>query len=293
MIRYRVALSISYQFDRPTGAARQLLRICPAALPHLQQVTDCRVQVEPEPSARHEFSDFFGTRVVELALPAGLTSLTIRMTADVLRHDPGPAADRSALRASLAADLAAQTGLDANAPHHFLAPSPRIPVVPEIGRFAARATQGAPTTRAAVEALGAALQRAMRFDAAATTVDTPIATAFEGRHGVCQDFSQIMIAGLRSLEIPAAYVSGFLRTVPPPGQPRLQGADAMHAWVRAWTGREGGWCEYDPTNACFAGTEHVVIGHGRDYADAAPVIGMLRLEGAQSGAHSVDLEALD
>ena len=89
----------------------------------------------------------------------------------------------------------------------------------------------------------------MRYDPDATEVDTPLAEAFAARHGVCQDFSHIMIAGLRSLGIPAGYVSGFLRTMPPPGKPRLEGADAMHAWVRAWCGAEAGWIEYDPTNA--------------------------------------------
>ncbi len=98
-----------------------------------------------------------------------------------------------------------------------------------------------------------------------------------------------MIAGLRSLGVPAAYVTGFLRTLPPPGQKRLEGADAMHAWVRAWTGTESGWMEYDPTNACLVDLDHIVVGYGRDYADAAPVTGVIRLDSDQSGTHSVDI----
>ena len=98
-----------------------------------------------------------------------------------------------------------------------------------------------------------------------------------------------MIAGLRALGIPAGYVSGFLRTQPPPGRPRLEGADAMHAWVRAWTGIEAGWTEYDPTNACFVSADHVVIGYGRDYSDTAPITGSLRLSGSQIGSHGVDI----
>ncbi|PTE15270.1 transglutaminase family protein [Pseudogemmobacter blasticus] len=288
-MRYHLSLSIRYAFDRPTGMARQVLRICPADLPGVQQVSSCRVMVLPAPAARREFTDFFGTRAIELALPGGLTELRFDMTAEVTRLDTGPEADLSVPLPGLAADLAAETGLGPMSPHHFLAPSPRIPPVPEIAQFAAAAVAGAPTTRAAVRALGEALHRTLRFDPQATEVDTPIDAAFAGRQGVCQDFSQIMVAGLRSLGIPAAYVSGFLRTLPPPGQPRRVGADAMHAWVRAWTGASGGWCDYDPTNACFAGADHVVIGHGRDYSDAAPIIGMLRLDGAQTSSHSVDL----
>jgi transglutaminase-like putative cysteine protease len=130
----------------------------------------------------------------------------------------------------------------------------------------------------------------MTFDADATHVDTPVAEAFAARRGVCQDYAQIMLAGLRGLGVPAAYVSGFLRTVPPPGRPRLVGADAMHAWVRVWTGRDSGWMDYDPTNACTVGADHVEVGAGRDYADCAPVTGVLRLDGSQSTGHSVDME---
>ena len=129
----------------------------------------------------------------------------------------------------------------------------------------------------------------MKFDAKATDVDTPIADAFANRHGVCQDFSQIMICALRSIGVPAGYVSGFLRTIPPEGKPRLQGADAMHAWVRVRCGGKGGWAEYDPTNAIFAGADHVVIARGRDYSDVAPVKGILRTSGKQSSKHAVDM----
>lgn len=291
-MRYRLALSIRYHFDRPTGAARQVLRLCPADMPGVQTVQQCEVTIHPAPLERETYVDFFGMQAIAVALPAGLTDLRFDMTAEVTRADPVVPLDLSGPLAGLAAALAAETGLGPASPHHFLAPSPRIPDVPAIARFAARAVVGAPSARAAVEALGRALHKAMKFDAKATDVDTPIATAFDGRHGVCQDFSQIMVAGLRSVGIPAAYVSGFLRTLPPPGKPRLQGADAMHAWVRAWTGPKGGWVDYDPTNACFVGADHVTIGAGRDYSDAAPVTGMLRLDGSQSGSHSVDLEEL-
>ncbi len=291
-MRYRLTLTIRYDFDRPTGAARQVLRICPADLLGVQQVMSCRVTIQPAPLERREFTDFFGTRSIELALPAGLTALRFDMTAEGTRLAPVEAPDLSAPVSALADEIAGHTDLGAGSPQHFLAPSPRIPAVPAIAAFAAGATAGAASTRAAVQALGRALHDRLAFDATTTEVDTPVADAFAGCSGVCQDFSQIMICGLRSLGIPAAYVSGFLRTLPPPGQPRLQGADAMHAWVRAWTGARGGWVDYDPTNACFAGQDHVVIGHGRDYADAAPVIGALRLDGAQSGSHSVDLEEI-
>ena len=113
--------------------------------------------------------------------------------------------------------------------------------------------------------------------------------AFRLKAGVCQDFSHVMISGLRGLGVPACYVSGFISTIPPPGKERLEGEDAMHAWVSVWCGREAGWREFDPTNAILAGNDHIVIGYGRDYADVAPIVGVLRTVGRHSSEQSVDV----
>jgi transglutaminase-like putative cysteine protease len=98
-----------------------------------------------------------------------------------------------------------------------------------------------------------------------------------------------MISCLRGVGIPAGYVSGFLRTIPPEGKPRLEGADAMHAWVRAWCGEEMGWIEFDPTNAVLAGEDHIVIARARDYFDVAPVRGVTRSAGAHTSSQAVDV----
>jgi len=102
-----------------------------------------------------------------------------------------------------------------------------------------------------------------------------------------------MIAGLRGLGIPAGYVSGFLRTNPPAGQARLEGSDAMHAWVRVWCGQHMGWVEFDPTNAMIAGADHISIGKGRDYADVSPIVGVLRTHGSHETSQSVDVIRLE
>lgn len=290
--RYRIHLSMQYKFDQPVAAGRQLLRLSPASLPGLQQVVSRRVTIRPKARERRSFTDFFGTQVVEVVLPTGQTEINYDMLAEVICTGESDSFDLSAPLQDLAGQIAAVTSLAGGSPHHFLVPSPRVPLVRDIADFAREVTLGAVTAREAVVALGLALHEALAFDDQATDVDTPIDIAFGGRHGVCQDFSQIMISGLRSLGIPAAYVSGFLRTLPPPGQKKLQGADAMHAWVRAWTGGEAGWVDYDPTNACFANRDHVVIGYGRDYSDAAPVVGMLRMGGAQTSGHAVDVEEI-
>ncbi|MCZ0961947.1 transglutaminase family protein [Paracoccus benzoatiresistens] len=290
---YRLRLSIRYDFARPTGAGRQLLRISPADLPGMQEVQQASITVTPPPAERSGFIDFFGNEVTQLVLPAGLTQIRFDMAGRVLRLPGESELDLSAPLDRLEQDLDDITDLGPHSPHHFLRASPRVALLAEIADFARAACGSASTVREAVECLGIALHSHMRFDARATEVDTPIAQAFAGRRGVCQDFTQIMISGLRNLGIPAAYVSGFLRTVPPPGKPRLEGADAMHAWVRAWTGAEAGWTEYDPTNTCFVAANHVTIGYGRDYGDVAPVTGSMRLAGSQSGSHSVDIVAED
>ena len=162
------------------------------------------------------------------------------------------------------------------------------PIVPAITAFARQSfPPGRPIVEAAAE-LMTRMRDEFTYDPEATTVSTPAAEAFEARHGVCQDFAHIMIAGLRGLGLPASYVSGYLRTVPPPGQPRLAGADATHAWVGLWCG-ERGWIGFDPTNAVFAEDDHIVLAIGRDYSDVAPIDGIILAPGVQTLKVEVDV----
>ena len=160
---------------------------------------------------------------------------------------------------------------------------------PAMTAFAKSVLKPSMTVAEAVTAVGHALCMHMEFDAKATTVDTPAAEAFAKQRGVCQDFSHIMIACLRGAGIPAGYVSGFLRTKPPPGKPRLDGADAMHAWVRAWAGPATGWVEFDPTNDIPSGPDHIVVAYGRDYSDVPPIKGTMRMSGGQKHNQAVDV----
>ena len=119
------------------------------------------------------------------------------------------------------------------------------------------------------------LNQDFAYDSKATEISTPLGDVFAKRRGVCQDFAHIMISGLRGLGLPAAYVSGYLRTTPLPGKPRLQGADATHAWVSVWCGADIGWIGLDPTNDLMVGSDHVVLAVGRDYTDVSPVDGII------------------
>ena len=286
---YDIGLHITQKYNSPAVGARQVVRIVPPTLPGEQDVIIASLNVDPIPDERRDRIDFFGNKFVEVAYSGAQEHIDYKVTARVRRQSPPPRLQLSPTISGLATELSRLRSLAPDSPHHYLPPSPRVPVVPALAEYG---RDSAPTNSSAldvVETLGLALNRDMRFDPKATTVDTPVAEAFAARHGVCQDFSHIMIGCLRAVGIPAGYVSGFLRTIPPEGKPRLQGADAMHAWVRAWCGTEIGWVEYDPTNAAFSGTDHIIIARGRDYNDVAPVKGVLRTSGMQDTDHAVDV----
>ncbi len=150
---------------------------------------------------------------------------------------------------------------------------------------------GRPVLEGAAELMGR-IKEDFAYDPEATHVATPLAEAFEARGGVCQDFAHIMISALRGLALPAAYVSGYIRTTPAPGQPRLEGADASHAWVAVWCGEPFGWIHLDPTNAMFADDNHILVAIGRDYADVSPIDGVIVGAGRQALDVSVDIKAV-
>ena len=295
-MRYDIRLTIEYRYQAASDHVRNILRLLPSDGPG-QRVAARVLTVTPPPDERRDDVDFFGNATSVVAWHEPIDTITLQVQAEAERFAL-MLADLSPPLADLAQDLAG-LGLGPSSPWHFLAPSPRIRPEAPITAFARQVTApgqgvggqavGGQSVRALVEALGQALHAAMTYDAEATDVNTPPLVAFAQRRGVCQDFAQIMIAGLRALGVPAAYVSGFLRTYPPEGQPRLEGVDAMHAWVAAWCGAAQGWVEYDPTNAQWAGEDYITVAMGRDYADVAPVKGAIRTAGQQESTQAVDV----
>ena len=290
-MRYDILLTIDYSYQSASDHVRNILRLIPQDGPG-QRVSAAQLTIDPPPDERRDGQDFFGNAMTSVAWHEPVQKITFCLTASAERVSP-PAADLSPRLDELAAQVAAAAGLGPASPQHYLAPSPRIAPDAAITEFARQALPEGASVRAAIEALGQALYKTMTYDPEATDVTTPPAEAFAARHGVCQDFAQIMVAGLRGLGVPAGYVSGFLRTYPPPGQPRLEGVDAMHAWVMAWAGPAQGWVEYDPTNAQWAGEDYITVAIGRDYADAAPVKGAIRTAGGQDSTQAVDVIPLD
>lgn len=290
---YDVSLRISYRYQRPVLAGRHLLHLMPLDLPGEQRAIAATLDVVPRASERSRFTDFFENNAVEIVFNEAHSKIDFLLKARIERLLDGPPLDMSLPMDQLETALERAQSLGPASPLHFLGRSPRIRPNGVLRDFAFDLLDVDVTVLEAVRTIGRALKDQMTFDAAATSVETRHEEAFEKRHGVCQDFSHIMIAALRSIGIPAGYVSGFLRTRPPEGQPRMSGADAMHAWVRAWCGPEMGWVEYDPTNAIDVAADHIVVARGRDYSDVSPVKGVLKSTAAQHSSQAVDVIPLE
>ena len=286
---YDVSLRISYEYDNAADSSRHMLRLMPADIHGEQRLIAGSLDIQPRPDEWTSGTDFFGNRYSQIAFLQAHEDIAFIMQARVERFEASVPLDISPPLGALAQDIRSQSDLGPTAPHHFTGPSPLAPQSLATAAFAHERLNSRQTAFSAVRTIGKALSEALIYDAEATSVDTPMEEAFAARRGVCQDFTHIMISCLRSVGIPAGYVSGFLRTVPPPGQPRMEGADAMHAWVRAWCGSDMGWIEYDPTNAIDVGADHIVVARGRDYSDIAPVRGRMRSYGSHTTEQSVDV----
>ncbi|MGE7156509.1 transglutaminase family protein [Methylorubrum rhodesianum] len=288
----------TYRYARTVRFARCNLRLRPRDGDG-QRVLESAVHVTPEPTRRLERRDFFGVDTLTLTLDEPHREFSVEAVSQVTIQRPVPPPPEAGLAWERVREAAlALPSLGPDGPAHFQFPSHRVPLVPEVTDYARTSfSPGRSAYGAAVELMHR-IRDDFRFDAKATTVSTPLAEAFALRAGVCQDFAHVMIAGLRGLGLPAAYVSGYLRTRPPPGRPRLRGADASHAWVALWCGAdhgagegigEGGWIGLDPTNACVVRNDHIVVARGRDYGDVAPIDGIVASAGAQKLTVEVDV----
>ena len=288
---YTLRHRTTYRYAKTVRFARCNLRLRPRDGDG-QRVMESTVAVSPAPRARLERRDFFGLDTLGVLIDEPHREFTVEALSRVAVERPAPPPPETgpSWEAVREAALTLPT-LGPGGPAHFQFPSQRVPLDAAVTDYArASFPPGRSAYGGAVELMGR-IARDFRFDAKATTVSTPLAEAFALKAGVCQDFAHVMIAGLRGLGLPAAYVSGYLRTQPPPGRPRLRGADASHAWVALWWGRgEGdGWIGLDPTNDCVVRDDHIVVARGRDYADVAPIDGIVSSAGAQKLDVEVDV----
>ncbi|MBS7804159.1 transglutaminase family protein [Rhizobiales bacterium TNE-4] len=273
-MRYSVRQTTHYAYDEAVPFSRHIIRMEPGSRAG-QDVLAHRLMIEPSPNERTEDRDFFGNRVTRIAIDSPHDRLSVTVEADILLQSAIlPAPHQTAAWEMIASHALTEPAIGADAPGQYLFPSRMVPIDPAITAYATISfPPGRPVLEAACD-LNQRIKADFIYDTTATAVDTDPAHAFAMRRGVCQDFAHIMIAGLRGLGLPAAYVSGWLRTVPPEGEMRLEGADATHAWVSVWCGRDG-WIGLDPTNGILAAMDHIVLAMGRDYADVAPLDGII------------------
>ena len=282
-----------FSYADPVGFARCNLRLKPIDWPG-QRVEHHALTVAPGGRMAPARTGSGLAHVTRLLVDTPVRELTIESRARVAvdRLIPFPAADDPTLR-QIAAWARESRDLSAAGPAPYIYPSALIPLDPDIGDWCRAELDPDRGSLEAGIALARAIQRDFTFDGAATLVDTPPAEAFRHRRGVCQDFAQIMITGLRAVGLPAAYASGYIRTLPPPGEARLEGADATHAWVLLWCGPTLGWVGLDPTNGIWMAGDHVLIAVGRDYGEIAPVDGVVLGSGAQQMSVAVDMEPVE
>jgi transglutaminase-like putative cysteine protease len=172
----------------------------------------------------------------------------------------------------------------------FLFESPHARVKRELRAYAMECFAPGRSIVEAATALMEKIHGDFKFDRAATIVSTPVMKFFEQKRGVCQDFAHLMISCLRSTGLAARYVSGYLLTHPPPGEPRRNGSDASHAWVSLFI-PERGWIDLDPTNNLITSSEHITIGWGRDFSDVTPLRGVINGGGVQTLDVKVTVES--
>ena len=282
---YRVEHYTAYRYAEPVMLSHQQLHLTPRPLKH-QPVEQHEVIIKPAPTQQHKFVDAFGNPVTDIAIETSHTALNIiaqtklsvtERTAPEPEKTPAWESVRDALsyRAAWRPEPAI---LDAT---QFLFESPCARVKRSLRSYASDCFTPGRSILAAAIALMAKLHAEFKFDAAATSVTTPVMTFFEQKRGVCQDFTHLMISCLRSTGLAARYTSGYLLTRPAPGKPRRVGADASHAWVSLFIPGNG-WVDLDPTNNLIPGLEHITIGWGRDFADVTPLRGIINGGGEQT-----------
>lgn len=290
---YQIRHVTRFEYAEPAAFARNNLRLEPI-LWSGQTVEEYGLILEPQGRTFPTRAEAGLANVVRLVVEQPARTLTIESRARVRvdRLVPVPAASDPTV-AQIGEWARASRDPSPAGPAAYLFPSPLIPLDREIAAWCAADLDPGRGVLEAALALALRIQRDFAFDPTATLVDTPPREAFLKRGGVCQDFAQIMLSGLRAAGLPAAYASGYIRTLPPPGQPRLVGADATHAWVLVWAGPELGWVGVDPTNGIWMAGDHVVVAIGRDYADVAPIDGIVLGSGARRMHVSVDVEPLE
>ncbi len=274
-VRLRVEHASRYEYPTPLVKSRHIACLCPRETAR-QRLLAHRLEVTPEPTYRSRRTDYFGNVGDFIAVIAPQERFEVLAVSDVeiSAQPPFPDAEKTAPWENLRDALAYRSGVRYGEEAEFIFPSPHVPLSAPLSAYGKRAIRPGRPLFAGLVDLMHAIREDFRYVPDSTDLTTPVTRLLEERKGVCQDFAHLMIACLRSLGLPARYVSGYLLTAPPPGQPRLTGADNSHAWVQAYV-PEAGWIDFDPTNGILPDGQHVTLARGRDYGDVSPLRGVI------------------
>ena len=289
-MRYRVRHTTRYAYGTPVELAAHMVHLRPRPRPW-QTVISEGIITDPVPARRRDGLDHFGNYVTWLFMDMPHADFEVISESVVEVDCPSPP-DPEATPNWESVVQAARTP-DGWQAVEFQFGTTMAPIDPASKEYAGQSfTDGRPVLEALLD-LNDRFYSEFRFRSGVTTISTPVSQVMQRREGVCQDFSHAMISGLRGLGVPARYTSGYIRTKPPPGQTKRQGADQSHAWVGCWLGPEHGWVDVDPTNGIAVKDEHVLLGWGRDFSDVSPVRGVILGGGDHVVRVGVDLEPID
>ncbi|MEM9410952.1 MAG: transglutaminase family protein [Planctomycetota bacterium] len=285
---YNVTHKTIYDYGDTVPECFNIVRLNPR--PVFDQVCiDHQLQIEPIANDLIQRTDYFGNRLEQFSIHAPHDSLRITSInqVEVTKRD------YPEFMSTAPWEKIAKLNLNHNLlAAHYRESSPRITWCDATQQYALKSfTVGRPIADAARE-LTQRIFEDFEFDSHATTVSTPVSEVLRKKAGVCQDFAHFQIACFRSLSLPARYVSGYIRTIPPPGKSRLIGADASHAWASLYCG-DSAWFDFDPTNNLIPETDHITIGWGRDYSDVCPIQGVFTGGGQTVMKVSVDVAPID
>lgn len=280
-MNYTLRHTTRYHYSAPVTLCHSEARVFPRKTPH-QQCGASELHISPAPQVQKERCDIFGNRVLYFAMEEVHQTLDVTVVTPLNTQPLTALPTVSPAWENVAQLLSQDNSFDVQL---YRLDSPFIRRNDELAAFARSCfTPGRPLIEAAL-ALNELIYSTFEYDPSFTTLATSLSEVLANRRGVCQDFAHLAIGALRSVGLAARYVSGYLETQPPPGQPRLIGADASHAWLATWI-PEWGWLALDPTNGSVAGEQHPVLAWGRDYADVAPLKGVMN----GGGEHRLEVE---
>jgi len=293
-MKYRVIHKTIYRYQGTVSQCQNEAYLTLRDTP-LQRCHKSELWISPRPATQYERKDFFGNRVSYFAVQTPHTVLTVNAISDVDIRHPGsvPLPEHSPPWEAVRDALEQGSDEDCLAARPFTLESPFISLSHEaIRQYALISFTPKRPIMAAARALMTRIFHEFTYDPHFSTIVTPLSDVLEHRRGVCQDFAHLGIACIRSLGLPARYVSGYLETLPPPGEPKLRGADASHAWLALYV-PEWGWMDLDPTNNQIPGEQHITTAYGRDYGDVTPLKGVIFGGGGHTLEVSVDVERME